>query len=270
MNRHVTVAALTVLGFGFLYLPLVAIIVNAFNADATMVRWGGVTLEWFANALGNAEFIQSLLTSFGIAIIAGLLSVLVAFFGALGRRSMRLRALSAVDDLLVLVRLVLPIVIIVMAIFLSTRIVKLPLGVWLVVGAQLVYSSAYAFLIINARLRQLDSSFEDAARDLGAKPWAVFRSVTLPLVVPSLVVAFLMAFTFSLDDVVSPTFLGGPTVETLPTMMMSLIRHGATAEVNAIAVLTMLFSLVPMFVALTFTGVKSLSAVGPRKGAETR
>lgn len=265
MNRHISVAVLAVLGFAFLYIPLFAIVINAFNADESMLRWAGFTLQWFADALGNAEFLASLLTSFAIAVTAGLLSVLVAFFGAIGRRSIRSRLFARTDDLMVLVRLVLPIVIIVMAIFLSSRMAGLPLGVWLIVGAQVVYSSAYAFLIINARLRQLNESYEDAARDLGAGPWVVFSRITLPLVLPSLVVAFLMAFTFSLDDVIGPTFLGGPTVQTLPTMIMSLIRHGATAEVNAIAVLTMLFSLVPLFVALTFTGVKSLSAVGPRR-----
>jgi spermidine/putrescine transport system permease protein len=263
MNRHITVTALALIGFAFLYVPLISIIVNAFNADETMIRWGGFTLQWFADALGNVEFLTSLVTSLAIAVAAGVLSVLVAFLGAVGRRDLRSRALAGADDLTVLVRLVLPIVIIVMAIFLTSRLAGLPLGAWLIVGAQTVYSSAYAFLIINARLSQLNASFEDAARDLGARPGVVFWRITFPLVLPSLIVAFLMAFTFSLDDVVGPTFLGGPTVQTLPTMMMSLIRHGATAEVNAIAVLTMLFSLIPLFVALTFTGVKSLSAVGP-------
>lgn len=265
MNRHVTVRVLAALGFAFLYIPLIVIVVNAFNADSSMIRWGGFTTDWIVGALGNQRFIQSLLTSFLIAVVAGLLSVLVAFLAALGRRALRSRALGLADDLLVLVRLVLPIVVIVMAVFLASRLISMPLGIPLIVGAQMVYSTAYAFLVISARLGQLNTAYEDAARDLGAGPLVVFGRITFPLVLPSLIVAFLMVFTFSLDDVVTPTFLSGPTVSTLPTMMMSLIRHGATAEINAIAVLAMLFSLVPMFVALTFTGVKGLSAVGAKR-----
>ena len=265
MNRHITVTVLCVLGFAFLYVPLIVIIANAFNADSTMIRRGGFTTDWIVVALGNERFLTSLGTSFIIAVVTGLLAVFIAFLGAVGRRSLRSPTIGSLDDVLVLVRLVLPIVVIVMAIFLTSRVADLPLGIPLIVGAQLVYSTAYAFLVINSRLSQLNVAYEDAARDLGAKPIVVFSRITFPLVLPSIIVAFLMVFTFSLDDVVSPTFLAGPSVSTLPTMMMSLIRHGATAEVNAIALLAMLFSLVPLFVALTFTGVKGISSVGARR-----
>lgn len=263
MKRHITVTILATLGFVFLYVPLISIILGAFNADSTMLHWGGFTMQWIIDALGDQEFISSLITSLVIGVVVGLVSVVVAFLGAIGRRSLKRGFLSGADDLAVLVRLVLPAVIIVMSIFLVSRMFGIELGFSLVVGAQVVYTSAYAFLIINARLSQLNRSYEDAARDLGAGAMTVFLKVTLPLTLPSIIVAFLMTFTFSLDDVVGPTFLGGTQVHTLPTMIMGLIRHGATADVNAIAVLAMLFSLVPLFVALTFTGVKSLGAVGP-------
>ena len=265
MNRHITVTVLCVLGFAFLYVPLIVIIANAFNADSTMIRWGGFTTDWIVVALGNERFLTSLGTSFIIAVVTGLLAVFIAFLGAVGRRSLRSPTIGSLDDVLVLVRLVLPIVVIVMAIFLTSRVADLPLGIPLIVGAQLVYSTAYAFLVINSRLSQLNVAYEDAARDLGAKPIVVFSRITFPLVLPSIIVAFLMVFTFSLDDVVSPTFLAGPSVSTLPTMMMSLIRHGATAEVNAIALLAMLFSLVPLFGSLTFTGVKGITSVCARR-----
>ncbi|WP_084124580.1 ABC transporter permease [Demequina sp. NBRC 110054] len=264
IRKHRFVALSALLGFAFLYVPLASIILNAFNANENLVSWGGATMQWFAEAVANQDFRDALATSFVIAIIVGALSVTIAFLAALGRRRMRPGAVSAADDLMVLLRMILPEVVIVMSIFLVSRMVDIDLGYPLVIGSQVVYCSAYAFLIIEARLRQLDRVHENAAADLGAGPLSVFLKVTVPMVAPSLLVAFLMTFTFSLDDVVSPTFLGGTSVSTLPTMIMGLVRHGTTAEVNAIAVLAMVISLVPLFAALSFTGVKTLGAVGAK------
>jgi spermidine/putrescine transport system permease protein len=257
--RHVFVAIIAIFGLAFLYVPIVAIIVNAFNADEQLLAWSGATLEWFGRALGNEEFRGALGMSLIIGVVVGLVSVTIAFLAALARRRSTLPT-GRLDDIGVILRMVLPEIVVVMALLLVAHILGVELGLPLVIGAQVVYCSAYAYLVIAARLRQLSEHYEAAAADLGAPAFSTFMRVTLPLVFPSIVVAFLLSFTFSLDDVLSPTFLGGTSVQTVPTMVMGLVRHGVTAEVNAIAVIVMLVSLLPLVAALLVTGLRNLGA----------
>ncbi len=257
--KHVFVAVMAVLGFAFLYAPIVAIVVNAFNANEQLVSWSGGTTEWFNEALHDEEFLQALVSSLVIGVIVGVLSVAIAFLNALARRRSRL-PVARLDDVGVVLRMVLPEIVVVMALFLIAHIVHLDLGMPLVIASEVTFCSAYAYLVIASRLRQLSEQYEAAASDLGAPGWSVFRKVTLPLVMPSVVVAFLLAFTFSLDGVLSPTFLGGTSVETVPTMVMGLARHGVTAQVNAIAVIVMVVSLIPLVATLFVTGLRNVGA----------
>jgi spermidine/putrescine transport system permease protein len=257
--RHVFVAIVAVLGFAFLYVPIGAIILNAFNADEQLLAFTGATVKWFGQALGDAEFRGALGMSLIIGAVVGVVSVAIAFLAALARRRSTLR-IGRVDDIGVILRMVLPEIVVVMALFLVAHLLRIDLGLPLVIGAQVVYCSAYAYLVIAGRLRQLSEHYEAAAADLGAPAFSTFVRVTLPLVFPSIIVAFLLAFTFSLDDVLSPTFLGGTSVETVPTMVMGLVRHGVTAQVNAIAVIVMLVSLLPLVAALLVTGLRNLGA----------
>src|SRR5699024_10068727 len=121
IKRHRTVTVLALFGFAFLYVPLVVIVANAFNADNSMLTWGGFTMDWVADAIQDSQFLRSLATSIILAVTVGLLSVIVAFFGAIGRRSLKRGFLSASDDLAALLRLVLPVIVITMAVFLVSR-----------------------------------------------------------------------------------------------------------------------------------------------------
>lgn len=257
LPKHLFVTIVAVLGFAFLYVPIITIVVNAFNADKQLLSWTHGTLHWFRVALGNQEFLSSLGMSLVIGVLVGVVSVVVAFLAAVSRRHSRLPT-ARLDDVGVVLRMVLPEIVVVMAIFLVAHIVQVQLGLALVIAAEVVYCSAYAYLVIAGRLRQLSEQYELAAADLGAPAVSTFLKVTLPLVLPSIVVAFLLSFTFSLDDVLSPTFLGGTTVETVPTMVIGLVRHGVTAQVNAIAVIVMLVSLLPLVAGVLVAGLRSL------------
>lgn len=257
--RHLFVAVVAILGFAFLYVPIVAIVINAFNANEQLLAWTGGTLKWFREALHDQEFLQALGSSLIIGVAVGIVSVAIAFLSAMARRRSTL-PVGRLDDLGVILRMVLPEIVVVMALFLVAHIVHVDLGLPLVIASEVIYCSAYAYLVIAGRLRQLSEHYEAAASDLGAPAFSTFRRVTLPLVFPSIVVAFLLAFTFSLDDVLSPTFLGGTSVATVPTMVMGLVRHGVTAQVNAIAVIVMLVSLLPLVAGLLVTGLRNLGA----------
>jgi ABC-type spermidine/putrescine transport system permease subunit II len=255
---HVLVGIAVVLGMAFLYLPLASIVLNAFNGDQSLISWGGFSLRWFREVLADPDFIGALVSSLIIGVIVGALSVAIALLAALGRRSRTTDVFDRIDDRFVLLRMLLPEVAVVMALFLGSRVLEVPLGVPLVILSETTYCSAYAFLVIRARLSQLSTSYEYAARDLGAPGRSTLFRVVMPLIAPSLLVSFLLTFTFSLDDVLSPTFLGGPDVQTVPTMVLGLVRHGVTAEVNAIAVTVMVVSLIPLFAAMSLVGIRQI------------
>jgi ABC-type spermidine/putrescine transport system permease subunit II len=142
------------------------------------------------------------------------------------------------------------------ALFLLFSKIKFPLGTTAVVIGHVVWNSAYATLIIQARVVTLDPALEDAAADLGANPWRVFRRVTFPGLLPGIVAAGLLVFTFSFDDVVTSYFLTGSGTAPLPVVLLSMIRFRITPEINAIGMLVMLFT-VSMF-AIGFIAVTQM------------
>ena len=146
------------------------------------------------------------------------------------------------------------------------RRLDLPLGTGAIVLGHLVYNSALATLIIQARFATIGPTLEEAAADLGAPPRRVFRRVTLPQILPALLVSGLLVFTFSLDDVITSLFLGGGNAETLPVLILGLVRFEITPEVNAIGALVMLMTLATFLVMLALVGLRS-SALGLLGGA---
>jgi len=143
------------------------------------------------------------------------------------------------------------------------------LGVTTVIIGHVVFNSAYATIILQARMATLTATLEEAAADLGASPWRVFRRVTLPLLVPAILVATLLTFTFSFDDVIVSQFLGGTNAETLPVLLLGKIRLSVTPEVNAIGAGVMLitlisFALAALVAAFRPTGAGTLLGFGRR------
>ncbi len=163
-------------------------------------------------------------------------------------------------------RIILPETVLAIGLFLLLRRYDVGLGVVTIVIGHVVFNSAYATIVIQARMSTLSETLEQAAADLGATPWRVFRRVTLPLIMPAVIVAGLLVFSFSVDDVVTSLFLGGPNAETLPVLLLGLIRLHVTPEVNAIGVLVMLTTTALLAVAAILSSVRS--AAGARLGPE--
>ena len=160
--KHASVTIAAVLGFAFLYIPIIVIVINAFNANRQLISWSGGTLTWFKAALQNDEFRHALVSSLEIGVVVGVLSVAIAFLNALARRRSNL-PLGRLDDLSVILRMVLPEIVVVMGTFLAAHIFHLQLGLPLVIASEVVYCSAYAYLVVASRLRQLSEQYEAAA-----------------------------------------------------------------------------------------------------------
>jgi ABC-type spermidine/putrescine transport system permease subunit II len=165
-------------------------------------------------------------------------------------------------------RIVLPEIVAAVGLFLLFRRVNFTLGISTIVAGHVVFSSAYATVIIQARVATLSTELEDAARDLGAIPWRAFRRVTLPLLRPAVIVAGLLIFTFSMDDVVTSAFLSGNTV-TLPVLIFGLMRFRITPEINAIAAGVTVMTLVTFSLATLLLGLRvGTSMLAGAKSAE--
>jgi spermidine/putrescine transport system permease protein len=242
VRRHLLTAAISAGVVVFLWAPLINAAINSFNRDILMASWKGATLFWYRMALANTTVRAGLEQTLTIALATTALSLVLAVTGALWWRRATGRG-RRLFDLLSYLRIMLPEVVFAVALFLLFAKIHFPLGTLAVVIGQTVWSSAYAALIVQARVTTLDPALDDAAADLGAGPWRVFRRVTLPGLLPGIVAAGLLVFTFSFDDVVTSYFLVGTQNAPLPVVLLSMIRFRITPEINAIGMMVMVFTI---------------------------
>jgi len=233
-------------GLGFLWAPILLLAAYAFSADRIPFQWGGFSLRWFEALAANGRMLEAAWLSVRVAAGAATLAVLLGGMAgwALARFG-RFRG-RALFGALAGAPLVLPEVVTGLSLLLLFVAGQAALeavfgwraerGAATVLLAHATLGLAYAAVLVQARLATLDRSLEEAAADLGAGPFTVFRTVTLPLIAPALAAGWLLAFTLSLDDVVLASFVSGPAGTTLPMLVFSALRVGVTPEVNALGV----------------------------------
>jgi ABC-type spermidine/putrescine transport system permease subunit II len=241
VRRHAFVFVLSVLALLFLWAPLAMVVVNAFNRNELLTSWDGLTFRWFRQAVGDGQVRDALRQTLEIAVLCTAVTLPLAVTAVLWWRRAPRRNRRWFDALVYL-NVILPEVVFASAIFLLFVRLHVETGLLAVVIGHSVWTTAYAILILQARLSALDPALEEAAADLGAGAWEVFRRVTMPGLLPGVLVATLIVFTFSFDDVVTSFFLAGSQVNTLPLVLFGLIRFHVTPEINAIGVLVMTFT----------------------------
>jgi ABC-type spermidine/putrescine transport system permease subunit II len=240
--------------------------VNSFNQQTIMAGWGGFTGHWYSLAWHNEDVRKGLKTTLIIAIASSVLSLIVAVTGALWWRRASPKA-RALYDGLIFARIILPEVVFATALFFLFLKIHFTLGLTAIVIGHTVWNSAYAALIVQARMASLDPALEEAAADLGATPWRTFRRVTLSALMPAIVAAGLLAFTFSFDDVVTSVFLQGASTSPLPVVILGMIRFRITPEINAIGLLVMLFTITVMSLAVAFYATAGSLGRSGRRGS---
>jgi len=229
------------LGFGFLYAPIVSLVIFSFNESRLVTVWGGFSTRWYGELLRDGQMLAAAWISLKVAMIsasvATIIGTLAAFvltrFGTF-RGKLLLTGMATAP-------LVMPEVITGLSLLLLFVAMEGMLG-WpagrgltTVVIAHSTFCAAYVAVIAQSRLRDMDESLEEAARDLGAGPVRVFFDITLPVIAPALVSGWLLAFTLSLDDLVIASFVSGPGASTLPMVIFSKVRLGVSPDVNALA-----------------------------------
>jgi putrescine transport system permease protein len=251
-RRSKVLPVLLSMGFAFLYIPILSVIVYSFNNSRLVTVWGGFSARWYGVLLADHRMLEAAWLSLRIAtvsataaaILGTLAGLVLARFGQFRGRTILSGMVSA--------PLVMPEVITGLSLLLLfVAFAPLPFvpeerGFSTIVIAHVTLTMAYVAVIVQSRLSSLDESLEEAAMDLGAPPGRVFILITLPIIAPAIASGWLLAFTLSLDDLVITTFTAGPSTSTLPMMIFSKVRLGVTPEINALA--TLMITLVAVLV----------------------
>ena len=242
------------LGYLFLYLPIAALVLYSFNDSPLPNVWRGFTLKWYAALAHDQELLGGLWLSLRVAFLTACGSVVLGTLAAFALvKYKRFTGRTAFSGM-VNAPLVMPEVVLGLSLLLMLVSVQRALGfperglgtIWL---GHVLLGMAYATVVVQARLSELNPQLEEAALDLGARPWQVFTLVTLPMISQSLLSAWLLTFTLSLDDVVLSAFLSGPGSTTMPLVIFSRARLGLNPSVNAVATLIVLVVAVGVVIA---------------------
>jgi putrescine transport system permease protein len=230
-------------GFAFFYIPILSMIVYSFNASRLASVWGGFSTKWYVSLFSNKQVIDALILSLEIALVsASIATILGTMAGIALARFTKFRG-RLVFSGLVTAPLIMPEVITgissLMFFILMAQWIGWPgqRGFTTVTLAHITFSMVFVTTIVQARMLQSDRSIEEAAMDLGSRPWQVLRDVTLPVIFPAIMSGWLLAFTISLDDVVITSFTTGPGSTTLPLLIWSKVKLGVTPDINALATL---------------------------------
>ncbi|MCU1756010.1 MULTISPECIES: ABC transporter permease subunit [Pseudomonas] len=235
-----------VVGLLFIYLPMLILVIYSFNASKLVTVWGGWSLKWYIGLTDNTQLMGAVMRSLEIACYTAIAAVALGTLAAFVLTRISHFKGRTLFGGLVTAPLVMPEVITGLSLLLLFVAMAQMIGwpqergivtIWI---AHTTFCAAYVAVVVSARLRELDLSIEEAAMDLGAKPWKVFFLITIPMIAPSLAAGAMMSFALSLDDLVLASFVSGPGSTTLPMEVFSAVRLGVKPEINAVASLILL------------------------------
>lgn len=251
VKRYPGLGVMSAAFFVYLYAPLLVVVVYSFNANRITGVWTGFSVDWYGSALNNSALMAAVKTSLIVAGIATVVATTIALMAAMAiirGKNVRFRRLS---ETVVNLPLLLPEIVLAVATLILFSLIGLQNGLLKLVIAHSAFCTPFAFLPIRARLQGMSLDFEEAATDLYAPRWTVFRRITLPLIFPGLFSGAMLAFLISMDDFITSNMLASGGSTTLPVYIFSLIRAGTSPELNAIATMLIAASLVLATVALT-------------------
>lgn len=230
------------LGFAFLYIPIIILVIYSFNASRLVTVWGGFSLQWYAAMWSNQGLMDAAWVTARVGVLSATLGTVLGTLAALALvRYSRFPGRTAFSGM-IYAPLVMPEVITGLSLLLLFVALNVDRGFWTVTIAHTTFTMCYVAIVVQSRLLTFDRSLEEAALDLGCPPVKTFFKVTLPLIMPAVVAGWMLAFTLSLDDLVIASFTTGPGATTLPIKIYSQVRLGVTPEINAIC--TILIGLV--------------------------
>ncbi len=245
-----------ILGFTFLYLPIILLILFSFNESRLVTVWAGFSTKWYVELMQNQGIKDAAWVTFKVAFISSSVATLLGTIaGLVMTRFGKFRGRTLFSGM-IYAPMVMPEVILGLSTLLTFITLAIDRGVLTVTLAHITFSMCYVSVIIQSRMSSYDDSINEAALDLGCTPFRTFLLITFPIILPAVVSGWLLSFTMSLDDLVIASFTSGPGSTTLPMKIYSMVRLGVTPEINAVSTI---------LVGLVTAGVITASLIGKRQ-----
>ena len=245
-RRFCPSGAFMFLVMAFLYLPIILIIVYSFNASKISSVWSGFSLAWYQTLFKDSAMFEALFNSIFLAFSASILAAAIGTLAAVGFTKIKPRGKKTIEYISAL-PLMIPEIILGMVFMAFFSLIGLPFGMTTLILAHTAFCIPYNYMLVNARLTDMDQSLFEAARDLGASEFRVFFDITLPLLLPAVLSGMLLSFAMSFDDVIISLFVTGVNVNTLPIKIYTQIKTGVTPEINALCTIILGVTLLLLF-----------------------
>ncbi|WP_033782668.1 spermidine/putrescine ABC transporter permease PotC [Pantoea sp. 9140] len=228
--------------YAWFYIPIVILIVNSFNASRFGINWQGFTTRWYSLLLNNDSLIQAAQHSLIMGVLSASCATLIGALTAVALFRYRFRGKPFVSGMLFVVMMS-PDIVMAISLLVLFMLLGMSLGFWSLLFSHITFCLPFVVITVYSRLKGFDVRMLEAAKDLGASETTILRKIILPLAMPAVAAGWLLSFTLSIDDVVVSSFVSGPTFEILPLKIYSMVKVGVSPEVNALATILMLLSL---------------------------
>ena len=229
--------------FTYLYVPIGIVLVNAFNLNRYGLHWDGFTLKWFQAMAGNAGLMEAARHSLIIAVLASTAATAIGALAGIGFSRYRFPGRRILHGTLMTLMMA-PDIILAISLLVLFVTIGISLGFWSLILAHITFCLPFTVVTVHARLKGFDPYLLDAARDLGASESQILKRIVFPLLKPALLSSWLLSFTLSLDDVIVSSFVTGPSYDVLPLKIFSMVKVGVKPEVNALATVMIVLSLI--------------------------
>ena len=241
------------LGFAFLYIPIVLLVIFSFNASKLVTVWGGFSTHWYVEMWQNQGLMDAAWITIRVALLSATVATVLGTLAALALTRFTRFPGRMLFSGMIYAPIVMPEVITGLSMLLLFVAVNIDRGFWTVMIAHTTFTMCYAAIVVQSRLVTFDRSLEEAALDLGCPPVKTFFKITLPLILPAVIAGWMLAFTLSLDDLVIANFNTGPGATTLPIKIYSQVRLGVTPEINAACTILIGFVTIGVIIASIMT-----------------
>lgn len=226
----------------FLYLPIIVLIVNSFNASKFGIKWGGFTTKWYSDLMNNDSLIQAAGHSITVAVFSATAATIIGSLTAVALFRYQFKGKGAVNGLLFVVMMS-PDIVMAISLLALFLVVGFQLGLITLLISHITFCLPFVVVTVYSRLKGFDVKMLEAAKDLGASEWIILKRIILPLAKPAVAAGWLLSFTLSLDDVIISSFVTGPSYEILPLKIYSMVKVGISPEINALATVMLVVSL---------------------------
>ncbi|MDW2111952.1 spermidine/putrescine ABC transporter permease PotC [Vibrio sp. 1731] len=229
--------------YAFLYLPIIVLIVNSFNANKFGMKWDGFTTKWYETLVNNDSLMQAAWHSLNVAVFSATAATIIGSLTAVALFRYSFKGKGAVNGMLFVVMMS-PDIVMAISLLALFLVLGAQLGFFTLLIAHITFCLPFVVVTVYSRLNGFDVKMLEAAKDLGASEWVILKQIILPLAKPAVAAGWLLSFTLSLDDVIISSFVTGPTYEILPLKIYSMVKVGISPEVNALATVMLIVSLV--------------------------